>query len=88
MGRTGIALTFHDLGARHGWIANAKLRPRFPEKDLLFILQEAGSNSGQVGTGVGSLSRTSTQIPDRQTHSQSLYRLCSPDYQSVEGTAS
>jgi hypothetical protein len=76
LGRTGIALTTHDLGVREEWVTDAKLRPLFPEKDLLlFILQEAESNSGQVSTGAGSLSRTRTQISDRQAHSQSLYRL-------------
>jgi len=81
--RRGIALTNHGLGARWGWVANTNLRPLFPEKGLLFILQEAGSASGQVGTGAVSLSRTRTQIPDRQARNQSLYRLRRPGHQSV-----
>jgi hypothetical protein len=64
MGRRGIDLSIHDLGNRYEWMANAKLRPLYPEKDLLFILKEAGSALCQVGTGDRSLGRTRTQILD------------------------
>jgi hypothetical protein len=64
MERRGIALSIHDLGSRYEWMAKATLRPLYPEKDLLFILKEAGSALGKVGTGARSVGRTRTQILD------------------------
>ena len=54
-------------------------RPLFtPGKDPVPIVQEAGWATGPVWTGAENLAPTETRSPDRQTRSQSLYRLSYP----------
>ena len=67
----GIALLFHDLGTRRGeWSAAHPGRTLPPVP----ILQEAGWAPGPVWMGGKSRPHLDS-IPDRPTHSQSLYRL-------------
>jgi hypothetical protein len=72
-GRGGIALNIHDLGARQGLVAIAKLRPHFPEKDLLIILKKAGSARArcaqvrEVSNSSGLKSRTVKPVASRYT---------------------
>jgi len=71
----GIALLFHDRGARRGRVVSSTPRPHFtPGKDLVPILQEAGWAPGPVWTG-GKSHPHRDSIPDRPVRSQSLYRL-------------
>jgi len=71
----GIALLFHDRGARRGWVVSSTPRPHFtPGKDSVPILQEAGWAPWPVWTG-GKSRPHRDSIPDRPARSQSLYRL-------------
>jgi len=48
----GIALLFHDRSTRRGWVVSSTPWPHFnPGKDLVPILQEAGSAPGLVWKG-------------------------------------
>ena len=48
----GIALLFHDHGARRGWVASSTPRPHFiPGKDPVPIVQETGWAPVPVWTG-------------------------------------
>ena len=74
----GIALLFHDRGARRGWVVSSTPRPHFtPGKDPVSILQEAAWAAGPVWTG-GKSRPHRASIPDRSARSQSLYRLNYP----------
>ena len=74
----GIALLFHDRGTRRGWKVSSTPRPDFtPGKDPVPIAQEAVWSPGPVWTG-GKSRPHRDSIPDRPTHSQSLYRLSYP----------
>ena len=71
----GIALLFHDRGARRGWVVSSTPRPHFtPGKDPVPIVQEAGWDPGPVWKG-GKSCPQGDSIPDRPASSQSLYRL-------------
>ena len=71
----GIALLFHDRGARRGWVVSSMPWPHFtPGKDPVPILQETGWAPGPVWTG-GKSHPHRDSIPDRPARSQSLYRL-------------
>ena len=75
-GSRGIALSFHDHGARRGWGVSVTSRPLFtPGKDPVPIVQEAGWAPGLVWTGAENLAPTGIRSPDRPACSQSLYRL-------------
>jgi hypothetical protein len=70
----GIALLFHDLGTRGGWVVSVMPWLHFiPGKDLVPIVQEARWAPGPVWTGAENLA--STRIRSR---SQSLYQLSYP----------
>ena len=70
-----IALLFHDLGTRRGWVVSSTPRSHFtPGKDPVPILQEAGWAPGPVWSG-GKSRPHRDSIPDRPARSQSLYRL-------------
>ena len=59
-------------------------RPLFtPEKDPVPIVQVAGWAPGPVWTGAENLDPTGIRSPDRQSRSQSLYRLRYPNTYSV-----
>jgi len=74
----GIALLFHDLGTRRGWVVSSTPRRHFtPGKDPVPILQEPGWAPGPVWTG-GKSRPHWDPIPDRPARSQSLYRLSYP----------
>ena len=74
----GIALLFHDRGARRGWVVSSTHRPHFtPGKDPVPILQEAGWVLGPVWT-VGKSRPHRDSILDRPARSQSLYWLSYP----------
>ena len=69
------ALLFHDHGTRRGWVVSSTHWPHFiPRKDPVPILQENGWAPAPVWTG-GKSRPHQDSIPDRPTHSQSLYRL-------------
>jgi len=52
----GIALLFHDRGARRGWVVSSAPRPHFtPGKDPIPIVQEAGWAPGPLWTGAENL---------------------------------
>jgi hypothetical protein len=72
-----IALLFHDLGTRRGWVVvRSTPRPHFtPGKDLVPILQEAGWAPGPVWTGKENLAPTAIWSPDCLARHQLLYRL-------------
>jgi hypothetical protein len=75
----GIALLFHDLGTRRGWVVSSTPRPHFaPGKDPARTVQEAGWAPGPVWTGEEYLAPTGIRSPDRPVRSQSLYRLSYP----------
>ena len=60
-----IALLFHDLGTRRGWVVSSTPRPHFtPGKDPVPILQEAGWAPEQVWRG-GKPRLQRDSIPDR-----------------------
>jgi len=62
----GIALLFHDLGTRRGWVVSSTPRPYFtPGKDPVLILQEAGLAPGPVWTA-GKSRPHRDSIPDVQ----------------------
>ena len=82
----GIALLFLDHGTRRGWGVNVTSWPFFTSgKDLVPIVQEAGWVPGPVWTGAENLAPTGIRSPDRQDHSQSLYRLRYPARDKVLG---
>jgi len=65
----GIALLFHGLGTRRGWVASSTPRPHFtPGKDPVPILQEAGWAPGPVWMG-GKPRPHRDSIPDRPARS-------------------
>jgi len=71
----GIALLFHDRGTRRRWVVSSTPWPHFtPGKDPVPILQEVRWATGPVWTG-GKSRPHRDSIPDRPSHSQSLYRL-------------
>src|SRR5215468_3717085 len=89
----GIALSFHDLGARRGWVVSTTPRPLYPRKrpgthctggwvgprkDPVPIVQEAGWAPGPVWTCAENLAPTGIRSPDRPASSQSLHRLSYP----------
>jgi hypothetical protein len=75
----GIALLFHDLGTRRGWVVNVTPRPYFtPGKDPVPIVQEPGWAPGPVWTGAENLALAGIWSPDRPARSQSLNRLNYP----------
>ena len=58
-GSRGIALLFHNLGARRGWGVSVTPWPLFtPGKDSVPIVQEAGWAPGPVWTGAENLAPT------------------------------
>ena len=60
----GIALLFHDRGARRGWVFSSTPRPHItPGKDPVPILQKAGWAPGPVWTG-GKSRPHQDSIPD------------------------
>jgi hypothetical protein len=76
----GIALPFHDLGARRGWVVSTTPRPLYPRERL-----GTQCTGGWVGPSAGldvCENRTPTRIrsPDRPARSQSLYRQSYPDH--------
>ena len=74
----GLALLYHDLGTRSGWVVSSTSRPHFTHgKVLVPILQEAGWAPGSVWTG-GKTRPHRDSIPDRPACSQSVYRLSYP----------
>ena len=75
----GIALPFHDLGARWGWVVSTTPRPLYPrERDPVPIVQEVGWAPEPVWTGAENLAPTVIRSPDRPARSESLYRLSYP----------
>jgi hypothetical protein len=84
MGSRGIALLFHDLGTRWGWVV-AMARPLLPPgKDLVPTVQEAGWAPGPVWIGAENLAPTRIQSPDLPVRSESPYRLSYPGPQSTQ----
>jgi len=74
----GIALLFHDRGARREWVASSTPWPHFtPGKEPVPILQEARWVPGPVWKG-GKSRPHRDSIPDRPARSQSLYQLSYP----------
>ena len=74
----GIALLFHDRGARKGWVVSNTPRPHFtPRKDHVPILHETEWTPGPIWTTGKSRSHRDS-IPDRPARSQSIYRLSYP----------
>jgi len=79
----GIALLFHDRGARRGWVVSSTPRPHFiPGKEPVPIVQEAGWAPGPVWTG-GKSRPHRDSIPD---HLVQLYRLIYPAHKRTEMT--
>jgi hypothetical protein len=68
--------SFFNLGARLGWVVNAKPRPLHPrERDPVPTVQEVRRVPGPVWTGAENLAPTGICSPDRPARSESLYRL-------------
>ena len=66
----GIALLFHDLGARRGRVVSSTPRPDFtPGKDPEPIVQEGVWVSAPVWTGAENLAPTGIRSPDRPARS-------------------
>jgi hypothetical protein len=66
----GIALLFHDLGTRRGWVVSSTPQPHFdPGKDPLPIVQEAAWAPGPVWTGAENLAPNGIRSPDRPARS-------------------
>ena len=71
----GIAVLFHDRGARRGWVVSSTPRPHFtPRKEPVPILQEAAWVPGPVWEG-GKSRPTRDSISNLPARRQSLYRL-------------
>ena len=65
----GIALLFHNRGARRGWVVSSTPRPHFtPGKDPVPILQKTGWAPGPVWMG-GKSRPHRDSIPDRPARS-------------------
>jgi hypothetical protein len=77
-GSRGIALLFLDLGARWGWVVNAKPRPIYPWERRGAICIGAGWAPGSVWTGAENVASTWIRSPDRPVRSESLCRLSYP----------
>ena len=79
----GIALLFHDRGARKGWVVSNTPRPHFtPRKDHVPILHETEWTPGPIWTTGKSRSHRDS-IPDRPARSQSIYRLSYPAHSKL-----
>jgi hypothetical protein len=76
-GSRGIALLFHDLGTRWGWVVGG-WAAFTPGKDPVPIIQEAGWAPGPVWIGTENLAPTGIRSPDLAARSESLYRLSYP----------
>jgi len=75
----GIALLFHDHGARRGWGVSVTPQPLFTlGKDPVPIVQEAVWAPGPVWTGAENLASTGIRSPARPARSQSVYWLRYP----------
>ena len=69
-GSRGIALSFHDHGARRGWGVSVMPRTLFtPGKDPIYIVQKTGWVPGPVWTGAENLASTGFRSPDRPARS-------------------
>ena len=71
--------SFFNLGARWGWVFNAKPRPLYHQIGPVPTVQVAGWAPGPVWTGADNLT-TSTRFPsqDLPTHRESLFLLRYP----------
>jgi hypothetical protein len=77
-GSSGIALLFHDLGARRGWVVSTRPRPFYP-RERPGTHCTGGWVGPRAGLKVWVKSRpTGIRFPDRPARSQSLYRLSYP----------
>ena len=75
-GSRGIALPFHDHGTRRGWGVSITPRPLFtPGKTRYPLYRRLGGPQGRSGQVRKISPPTGIRSPDRQTRSQSLYRL-------------
>jgi hypothetical protein len=65
-----------NLGARRGWVVNARPRPLYPrERDPVPIVQESEWAPGPVWTGAKNLALTGIRYTERPVCSESLHRL-------------
>jgi hypothetical protein len=48
-GSRGIALLFHDLGARRGWVVSTTLQPLYPGKTRYPLYRRLGGPQGRPG---------------------------------------
>ena len=65
-----------SLNSALDWVGgNATLRPLYPGKDTVPIVQEAGLVPGPVWTGTENLAPTGIRSRDRPARSESLHRL-------------
>jgi hypothetical protein len=68
--RKGVIFLLFNLGARWGLVANATLRPLYPEETYpVLTAQEAGCAPGPIWRGAENLAPTG---------SEPLYQLCYP----------
>ena len=81
-GSKGVALLIHNLGARWGWMVNARPRPRYPRKGALVPVVEEGGGGLRAGLdGYGkekTLAPTGVRSPDHPARGESLYLLRYP----------
>jgi hypothetical protein len=80
----GIALHFLDLSARRGWLVSTTLRPLYPGKYPVPIVQEAGWAPGPVWTCAKNLATTGIRSPDRPARSQSAQNKLNSLIQDVK----
>jgi len=70
-----IALLFHDLDTRRGWVVSSTPRPFFtPGKTQYPLYRRLGGPQGRSGRMENLVSHRDS-IPDRPVRSYSLYRL-------------
>ena len=71
--RRGIAYSFSNLGARWGWVVNAKPRMLYPrERHLVPIVQEVGWAPKAVWKGAENVAVPGVRSPDRPARSESI----------------
>jgi len=62
--------SIHNLGARSRWVVDTTLRPLYPGKDPVLIVQKDAWTSGPVWSGTENLTHTAIRSLDRPASSK------------------
>jgi hypothetical protein len=78
-GGRGMALLFHDLGTRWGWMVSVTPRPPLPPGKTRYPLyRRLGGRQGRSGRVCENLAPIGIRSTERPAHCKSLYRLSYP----------